>query len=168
MYRCDLRDRLPVRSGTAPAVLAEHVLEHLFLDELPPVLLEVKRVLRPGGSFRVVSPDARYIASLILDGDSPEYAEAIHRDAQMHRWNRQPDPLTNLINRLSHQWGQHRALLTPRSVASLLEQAGFVEITQLDSVESTEHFDRIPDVHPIAFPDDPEGMNFAVEARRPE
>lgn len=167
VYPADIRGRLPVRSASVPCMLAEHVLEHLFLDEVPAVLADVRRVLVPGGAFRVVSPDARYIARLLLDGDRPEYEQAVGRDVAMHKWRQDRDQVIAVVNRLSHQWGQHRSLLTAQAIARMLDETGFVGIIPFEHQDKSAYFHPVPDVHPSKFPDDPPGMNFVVEARKP-
>lgn len=47
---------LPLPSESVARVYLGHVLEHLPWDELPRALLEVGRVLRPGGQVMVVGP----------------------------------------------------------------------------------------------------------------
>ena len=49
------------------AVWSSHVLEHLFAHQVPPALLEFKRVLKPAGFALISSPDLEAIASLILE-----------------------------------------------------------------------------------------------------
>lgn len=48
---------LPFDDGSADAVYAGHVLEHIDYDECPAVAAEIRRVLKPGGMFAVVGPD---------------------------------------------------------------------------------------------------------------
>jgi SAM-dependent methyltransferase len=59
--------RLPFADDTFDAVYCEHVLEHVAIEKVRHFLAEVRRVLRPGGVFRVTVPDlemfaARYVA----------------------------------------------------------------------------------------------------------
>jgi SAM-dependent methyltransferase len=54
----DERRALPFRDRVFTFALSEHVLEHLFLPEAFRLMQEVRRVLAPGGVFRVSVPDA--------------------------------------------------------------------------------------------------------------
>jgi len=57
-YSCDiLRDPLPVKSETADCMLFSDVIEHL-LHSPKPALLEIKRVLKPGGVCIASTPNA--------------------------------------------------------------------------------------------------------------
>jgi predicted SAM-dependent methyltransferase len=58
--------------GSIDNILAEHVLEHLSLDELHSVLMHAKKYLKVGGVFRIAVPDAfhpsRYYYNLVKPG----------------------------------------------------------------------------------------------------
>jgi predicted SAM-dependent methyltransferase len=58
--------------GSIDNMLAEHVLEHLSLDELHRVLKHAKKYLKAGGVFRIAVPDAfhasRYYYNLVKPG----------------------------------------------------------------------------------------------------
>ena len=55
----DLRRPLPFSNNSVMRINCAHVLEHLDPDaELPSVLKEMVRILKPGGRIRVVVPDA--------------------------------------------------------------------------------------------------------------
>ncbi len=53
----DLRKGIPFESGTVDAVYHSHVLEHIDRNFVDTFLLEIKRVLKPGGILRIVVPD---------------------------------------------------------------------------------------------------------------
>lgn len=53
----DLRKGLPFEADSVDAVYHSHVLEHIDRDLVEGFLLEIKRVLRPGGIQRIVVPD---------------------------------------------------------------------------------------------------------------
>jgi predicted SAM-dependent methyltransferase len=57
----DVRDPLPFAANSCDAIYASHLLEHLFLDDAQRLLRECFRVLRPGGTLRLVVPDLRAI-----------------------------------------------------------------------------------------------------------
>jgi SAM-dependent methyltransferase len=53
----DLRQRLPLDDMSCRLIFTEHVFEHIDADFRLPVLREFLRVLRPGGTLRIVVPD---------------------------------------------------------------------------------------------------------------
>jgi predicted SAM-dependent methyltransferase len=164
--RADLLLGIPAATGTVEAVLAEHILEHLYLDDVPRALLECRRILRRDGIIRVVSPDAAHIARLLQLGPAGEDDPTVLAEVKMHRWDRDGMRWARTVNRLAHQWGQHRSLLTGEIVSGLLAETGFRDIEVMPTTR-TRFFDGPPDIHPIRFPDELPGSNFAVEARAP-
>jgi SAM-dependent methyltransferase len=91
----DERSHLPFQDGRFGFALSEHLLEHLFLPEAFHVIREVRRVLAPGGVFRVSVPDADLrpdpIEPLAFDASSGRTSRSAGRwdDPAVHktRWN---------------------------------------------------------------------------------
>ena len=92
----DLAD-LPFDDGSAEAVYAGHVLEHIALDNIPAALAEINRVLAPGGVLMVVGPD--------LDRAEAGYPEAVQdiirgpgkRPGEAHLWDCREPLLLSLL-----------------------------------------------------------------------
>jgi len=61
IYIHDIRKPLPFANGSASAVFASHVLEHLYRDEGQQLIRESRRVLCPGGILRLIVPDLEAI-----------------------------------------------------------------------------------------------------------
>jgi hypothetical protein len=59
---------LPFGDASIDAIRASHVLEHFPHREVPKVLAEWARVLKPGGEMRIAVPDFAKIAKNYLDG----------------------------------------------------------------------------------------------------
>jgi SAM-dependent methyltransferase len=67
----DITRPLPFANASVAAVFSSHVFEHLFMDEVYPLVLEIHRVLAPGGICRVVVPDLEKIVAA-FDPNSPD------------------------------------------------------------------------------------------------
>ncbi|MGH2534740.1 MAG: class I SAM-dependent methyltransferase [Thermomicrobiales bacterium] len=64
--RWDLRRGLPFPDNSASAVFSEHLFEHIPLDGAMALLAECRRVLVPGGIFRIGVPDLdRYVRAYL-------------------------------------------------------------------------------------------------------
>lgn len=58
---CDItKDTFPVTSSSIDVVFSKSVIEHFYIRELPHIMGEVLRVLKPGGVIVVLTPDWEY------------------------------------------------------------------------------------------------------------
>ena len=57
LVRHDCRKPLPLPDAVADHVLCSHFLEHVSAAEVPPILADFHRVLKPGGTVHIVVPD---------------------------------------------------------------------------------------------------------------
>lgn len=65
----DLAHSIPLVDGVADFIYSSHFLEHLFRKDGENLLAESFRVLKPGGTIRVVVPDLAYALSLYSAGE---------------------------------------------------------------------------------------------------
>lgn len=61
-------DMKMVASGSMDAVFSSHSIEHHYAHEVPVVLAECRRVLKPDGFMIVVCPDLQGVAALVAKG----------------------------------------------------------------------------------------------------
>ncbi|WP_371600279.1 methyltransferase domain-containing protein [Streptomyces sp. NBC_00564] len=152
VYRCDLRKPLPFGDGTVDVVLAEHIVEHFWYDDIPAVFDEFFRILRPGGIVRIVCPDALIVCDLLQGKENERTELQKQMDARMHRW--QPVEATPLrvANRMAHEFGNHKSLLTEQALVGFAADAGFVGIETM-TVDRSVHFASPPGTHLARYPD---------------
>lgn len=105
---CDLR-KLNLKDNYADEAIAIHVIEHFFVWEVVDVLIEWRRVLKPGGLLVLECPDVLKAARNLLNKTDP----------QESMWGLYGDPL-DCNEYMSHKWGW-----TPETLRLYLEQAGF-------------------------------------------
>ena len=144
----DLRKGIPFADGSVDAVYHSHFLEHLDRRSARAFLLEVRRVLKPGGVQRIAVPDlerlcASYLAHLqdcLADpsgsGAHDEYVSAIieqlvRREAsgtsQQSPWRRTLERLVLGDARTrgeTHQWMYDRV-----NLPQLLQDTGYREVS---------------------------------------
>jgi predicted SAM-dependent methyltransferase len=116
----DIRS-LPFDDSSADEILAVHVLEHFYKHDILNVLVEWRRVLKVGGKLVAELPCLDRVLSHFLNGSSDN----------LTLWALYGDPGT-------HKDGEpalHKWCWSKKAFKSLLEQAGFTEIT-----EETPHF----------------------------
>jgi predicted SAM-dependent methyltransferase len=124
----DCRRSLPLASGSARGIRAEHFFEHLEVDEeVPAFLSDAWRVLQPGGVLRLIVPDTRrFLAAYLADDRAGFDALAV------------PNPFPadlptrlDIVNHVFHQREEHRWAYDVDTLANRLERAGFVDVQQM-------------------------------------
>jgi SAM-dependent methyltransferase len=147
----DIREGLPIGSATIDYAVSVHGLQKLAYSDLAPALAELLRVLRPGGTLRLVVPD--------LDADIRAYTE--HDNDHFHV---APDRARSRGGRfIAHALacGRSRTLFTFDFAEELLLDAGFVDVTRCRSAETASRFQEIAEL------DGREGESIFIEATRP-
>ena len=123
----DVTRGLPLESKKLAGIFTEHCLEHLPVATLAGVFAECRRVLRSGGTLRVVVPDGelyltRY-ADLVRGAAGAELPYA--GDDKM---NGIYSPIMS-VNRIFREHG-HLYIHDFAMLKALLERSGFVDVTK--------------------------------------
>ncbi len=66
----DVSKGFPLEDATLDGIFTEHCLEHLPLSVTDDVLAEFRRMLRPGGTVRVIVPDGELYLSRYISASS--------------------------------------------------------------------------------------------------
>lgn len=66
VFSWDLRQGVPLPGGSCDAVYASHVIEHFTCPQADRFLAECKRLLKPGGILRLVTPDLENVVKTYL------------------------------------------------------------------------------------------------------
>lgn len=124
---CDVTHGLPLPDERVKGVFTEHCIEHLELRDTYELLGEIHRVLRPGGTVRIIVPDVQiyargYLAN--LDGSSTEPLPLRELDGVDGIYT----PAMSL-NRIFNEWG-HRFIFDVDTLGALLERQGFVDVAE--------------------------------------
>jgi len=108
---------LPVPDGSADEIYARHVFEHFSPAEAERVLLEWKRVLKPGGTVHIILPDLSFHAKqLTMPGQSeflPHVSNHVHAMSSIYGWQTGNPAWV-------HKWGY-----TPATLTALFERHGY-------------------------------------------
>lgn len=128
--RCDLvvdgaHPFADIETNSVAQVYLGHVLEHLWWPRVHNLLVEVRRVLEPGGRVLATGPDIR---RLLVEWHEGRESWELLTDALEHA-----DLTDDGWPEATHKWNCHEA-----RVVDALERAGFVEVTP------TEAFDGWP------------------------
>jgi hypothetical protein len=111
-------------------VYCSHVLEHLALLDLRTALRNVRRLLRPGGTFRLVLPDLEALArSYLSSADvsaAATFMEASHLGVRA-RASGIPGRLRASLGNSAHLW-----MWDYKGLAAELSSAGFVRVRRAE------------------------------------
>lgn len=111
----DITRELPFPDGSAEAVMHEHVIEHLPFEQGLALARECFRVLQPGGVLRISCPDAGPVLHRYTEGVTEGKPTAML-----------------VVTAMFYDHG-HRAMYDAATLSYQLEQAGFSEVTQVES-----------------------------------
>ncbi len=120
----DLREDIPFADGSASLVYAEHVLEHfIYPQEVQHIVREIRRILAPGGMFKLVVPDAGRAMQAYGLGEQAFFTA---RRVRSYLATERPTPM-HVVNYICRQDGQHKYAYDEETLAQVLESGGFVE-----------------------------------------
>lgn len=135
--------KLPLESGHFRAIVSQHVVEHLFIeDELIPLLKECFRILELGGELWLATPDMEKSIRSYIDHLNLDMIE--DRQKRLPHWSLHQYPHQHFMNDLFYQDGEHKNLFDYGLLEWTLRQSGF---SIVDRVSETEMLRRFP-----AFP----------------
>jgi glycosyltransferase involved in cell wall biosynthesis/SAM-dependent methyltransferase len=123
-FECDIdhfdaeKDPFPYTCGEFSTVLCCELIEHLFADPMH-LMLEINRILKPGGNVLLTTPNAASLRALaaIVRGSHPGFFSAYLRPSESGETD-----------------ARHNREYTPREIRQLLENSGF-EVTRLETGE---------------------------------
>ena len=142
-YDVDLQARrLPWPSDSFDTLVSQHVIEHLELfSELMPLLREFRRILKPGGSIWLSCPDMERVCRAYADG---ELAQLLDDRQSRDDYSLQGAPVSQLVNDLFHQYGEHKNLYDLDLLRWALEQTGFTEVGRIAEADLRHAFPEFP------------------------
>jgi SAM-dependent methyltransferase len=129
----DIRQGLPIGSDRFDYAVSVHALPELGYRDLLPALRELRRVLKPGGTLRLVLPDLLKNVDAFRAGDRDHFAVP---DEDMER----------LGSKLAVQviwYGWTRSVFTPDFIEELLLKAGFSAVHQCEFKQTCSQWPEI-------------------------
>jgi len=149
-YLVDFTRPLPFDVDSFEGVFCEHVLEHFSFGEGVALAADVYRILRPGGCFRVIVPDAELIMRRYFDAPSELIA----------RRGTSGETAMEVVNTYFRQRYEHQFLYDCGTMQKMLLRAGFDQVTRAS-------FGRGIFCEPLVLDDQKyEWESLYVEARR--
>ncbi len=132
----DIRKSLPLKDGSVKRILIEHTLEHVdFSYDVPNMLADYHRVLEPGGTLRVIVPDAQAFVDAYVLGRAEKWA-ALGWDM-----DNLPDDMAtpmDVVNHTFHQGGEHLHGYDFDTLRWALTRAGFSDVRKMNFGDSVD------------------------------
>jgi len=133
----DGTERFPLPDGSFHYIYSEHVFEHVPYAAGQSMLRESFRVLAPGGKIRLATPNLLRYLALFGDKRTPEMDRYIQDKIRWHKWPVTPDAQCVILNLVLREWG-HQFVYTPNLLQAELERAGFRQVREVASGQSTD------------------------------
>jgi predicted SAM-dependent methyltransferase len=122
--------RFPFANDVFDLIYSEHTLEHIHVDKVRRLLLEVYRVLKPGATFRVTVPDLEIHANNYVKGNSDFFSPIIEK--YKSRWATEKDKYWLIrsnggafMSRAVQRFYRHRWMYDFETLSSCLTEIGF-------------------------------------------
>jgi predicted SAM-dependent methyltransferase len=148
----DATQNFPFKDGIFSCVFSEHMIEHVPYAGGAAMLKECQRVLAPGGTIRISTPDLRFLIDLYLAGDRRSALQNDYIKWATDTFVRNApgyDPVF-VINNFVRDWG-HLFIYDEKILRFSLEQAGFTNVTRqelnaspLEALRNLEFEPRLP------------------------
>lgn len=113
-WELDFRYPFNCADNVWKGVYTEHVLEHLYRDDVVKLLVELHRTMKEGSTLRIIVPDA----------------EAVCKDYVAGKFLSDDEKGAKLIWQLTQNWG-HKSVWDFDLLANALADCGFKEIQQV-------------------------------------
>jgi predicted SAM-dependent methyltransferase len=111
---------LPFDDASFDGVFCEHVLEHFGQEDGERLAREVARILRPGGVFRVIVPDAQYVLRSYFE--APGELVAARGGGE--------GTAMEMVNSYFRQRYEHQFMYDWETLSRMLRRAGFAEVVR--------------------------------------
>lgn len=122
----DLTQPIPAASDSFDYVYSEHFIEHIGLDEARALVRECQRLLKPGGTLRLSTPNLEKLVDEYRSGRLSEWDDM--------RWK--PQTSCQLLNEGMRLWG-HQFVYDLPELLALLRASGFSHIERMEWRKST-------------------------------
>jgi predicted SAM-dependent methyltransferase len=110
----DITKDLPFEDESFDFIYTHHVIEHITFEEFRALLKEMRRILKPGGAIRIVTPGLEELHKTYKDID----------DKKSDLWYKYRHAST-FFNEIMRQDGEHKFIYDWKTMEELLVCAGF-------------------------------------------
>lgn len=117
----------PFPANAFEYVYSEHMIEHIPYGDALHMMRECRRVLRPGGVARIVTPNLAFLKTLLAEPLPPALAAYVDYSRVEYRIGGSEVDGVHVFNHFMRAWG-HQFIYDAPSLRALFERAGFEAI----------------------------------------
>lgn len=137
----DAGARWPFAEDALDLIYTEHMLEHIRVDDVPHVLSEAFRVLKPGGGIRISVPDLEIHARNYVEKNDAFFAPIIAKyqarlDKQRNKYWLVRSNGGAFMTRAVQRFFRHRWFYDFETLAGCLKEVGFSRIEKRSFADS--------------------------------
>ena len=164
----DATKRFPFDSNTFDYIYSEHMIEHLSWHQGLHMLRECRRVLRPGGTIRIATPDLEVILSLYGHKKEPVEGRYVKWITDRSLKGLAVYKASFVINNAFRNWG-HQFLYDGELMDLAMRESGFTDIRRYSYGESDDENLRGMEFHGKNVGDEEMGVfeTMVFEGKRP-
>jgi predicted SAM-dependent methyltransferase len=129
-------DPLPIEDNTYDLVFASHVIEHIPWYQVEDALQEIKRILKPGGSFEVWTINFEYVVDCYLKKKKTGKWTC---QGRIKHWMHSINGRVFAYERHNNPYMWHKALFDRPYLRNLLSRAGFTQVRDLKKTRGVDH-----------------------------
>jgi predicted SAM-dependent methyltransferase len=131
----DVTHPYPFADKTFDFIYCEHLIEHIPYSGGLEMLKESYRVLKPGGTLRIATPDIRFLFRLYREDRSALEEDYIAWSGAQYLGDDAPPTALGIINNFFRDWG-HVFIYDPDTLCALMKTAGFKDMFPAKTGES--------------------------------
>ena len=135
----DCRKNLPFADNSVKGIFCEHFFEHIdYFTEVPYFLADCYRSLQPGGTLRIIVPDAeRYLKGYCADGwDILKATRPLDDNLMDGLMGIQYQTKMQLVNEVFRQGGEHKFAWDFETMKLVMNKAGFSKVFKMEYLKS--------------------------------
>jgi predicted SAM-dependent methyltransferase len=125
----------PFPAGAFEFVYSEHMIEHVPYAGALHMMRECRRVLRPGGVVRIVTPNLAFLTTLLAAPLPPELDAYVEYSRVQYRIGGTEVNGVHVFNHFMRAWG-HQFIYDAASLRALFERAGLASVVETPLDES--------------------------------
>jgi predicted SAM-dependent methyltransferase len=161
----DATRRFPFADGVFAFIYSEHMIEHIPFAAGEFMLRECRRVLRPGGVIRIVTPNMEFLKAILQPSLSPAQLDYLRYFKAANQLGGPDESAVHVVNHFVRAWG-HQFIYDLPTLTRLVAAAGFEDVESQPLQQS-----KYPELAGLAKTDRmPDGFvemeSIIVEGRR--